>query len=126
MGYLIQGAAIGTDSYEDLQESITIGGNAIVNAKVLDRVKENNIQGAPAIGTGAGIGTSERSDLGKNGLILITGKSKVLGKSKQNGVGIGVGRQGTLNGKVIINGESQADLSADYKGAGLGAAKELR
>ena len=117
MNALIQGAAIGTDSNEDLQGSITIGGNAIVNAKVLEREEIYNKQEAAAIGTGADGSISE------TGLIAIIDNAKVNASAIGDGAGIGAGVNGDQHGAIIVKDEADVTAISMRDGAGIGTSE---
>ena len=108
---LLEGAAIGTNSHEDLNGSITIGGNSKNNASVGSQDFEH--EGA-AIGTGCG------GDITKDAMISVIGQAVVDAKTDDDGAGIGSGADGDIDGSVIIKDNAKVKASSNYDGAGIG------
>lgn len=125
------GAAIGSDGYEDMSGSITIGGNSNVNAYSAE--------------DGAAIGSGQNGSM--SGSITIQDNAKVEASSGDNGAGIGAGQfdyydytydevTGTytyyddeynelqpsaMSGDITITGNAQVAADSDDDGAGIGS-----
>ena len=110
-------AAIGTNHAEALSGSITIDGNAQVNA-VTDGIKNGNVG---ANGDGAAIGTGDDGPMA--GSIHIGENAKVNAFSKSNGAGIGAGENAAIEetGSITIDGNAEVTAASNVNGAGIGA-----
>ena len=108
----IEGAAIGTNSKEDLNGSIIIGGKAKVNAEVTDDQDYDN--------EGAAIGTGYQGNISKDAMIAIIDQAVVNAKTCDDGAGIGTGADGNLYGIILVKDEAKVSGISHYDGGGIG------
>ena len=114
-------AAIGSDEGEDMNGSITISGNVVVNA-------ESNNDGA-AIGAGqAEVEYDEETGeavayIGGNmdGTITIQDNAVVDAYSGSDGAGIGSGMYGSMDGEIVIQDNATVTAFSEDDGAGIGS-----
>ena len=102
------GAGIGSGNNGDMSGSITIDGNANVDA----------------IGSydGAGIGAGDGGKM--SGDITIGGNAQVTAASESDGAGIGSGWTGDMSGNITIGDSAQVTAWGDDEGAGIGSGGE--
>ena len=144
-------AAIGSNSYEEMSGSITIGGYAKVtgtcNSGDLDygagigtgeagklsgsiTIEGNaTVEGTGSFGAGIGSGfvgsyfMSENGKITESGSITIKDNAKVIGTSNGGGAGIGSGFGNSMAGTITIDGTANVTATATgmNSGAGIGS-----
>ena len=100
------GAGIGSGQEGEMSGTVTIDGNARVEAT--------------AQADGAGIGSGMSGEM--SGTIIIGGNANVAAESTEDGAGIGSGQDGEMSGTIVIDGNAKVEAeSRDEDGAGIGS-----
>lgn len=132
------GAGIGSGKKGDFAGTVTIAGDANVDAIAQDNgagigsgyggemsgtitIGENAQVSASSDDDGAGIGSGGKGEM--SGTITIGGNAQVSASSNDDGAGIGSGYRGEMSGTITIGENAQVTAASKLDGAGIGSSQ---
>ena len=132
------GAGIGSGKKGDFAGTVTIAGDANVDAIAQDNgagigsgyggemsgtitIGENAQVSASSDDDGAGIGSGGKGEM--SGTITIGGNAQVSASSNDDGAGIGSGYKGEMSGTITIGENAQVTAASKLDGAGIGSSQ---